>query len=353
MNSWWTLARLSGVSVMFVAVVVGAGSVPALAQSPTISISPTSGPVGTVVTLHGNAGAGCSAGSFPTLDFGQDATGPVEFIVVPVASNGAWSATFVIPPFVGALATRGLFGGDVSRGTWEFQGPVCVGQVGPASTAPFGVTGTLALQPASRFVGMSATRDGKGYWLAQAGGGVFSYGDAPFYGSLPSGIGGRSLVPAAPISAIAATPDGAGYWLVGQDGGVYAFGSARFYGSLPSVHITPSGVVVGITPTPDGRGYWLLGADGGVFSFGDAGFFGSPKLEAIAMTALVATASGKGYLAFPRERGRTPRQRRRGSAARRGRRTDDHRRARLRRSDDGRRQGPLGGRNRWRSLRTR
>ena len=199
MNSWWTLARLAGVSVMFVAVLVGAGSVPALAQSPTISISPTSGPVGTVVTLHGNAGAGCSAGSFPTLEFEQGATGPVEFIVVPVASNGAWSATFVIPPFVGALATRGLFGGDVSRGTWEFQGPVCVGQVGPASTAPFEVTGTLALQPASRFVAMSATRDGKGYWLAQAGGGVLSYGDARFHGSLPSGIGGRSLVPAAPI----------------------------------------------------------------------------------------------------------------------------------------------------------
>ena len=42
MNSWWTLARVArrGLSGDLVAVLVGAQSVPALAQSPTISISP-------------------------------------------------------------------------------------------------------------------------------------------------------------------------------------------------------------------------------------------------------------------------------------------------------------------------
>jgi hypothetical protein len=32
-------------------------------------------------------------------------------------------------------------------------------------------------------VGEAATPDGKGYWLVAADGGVFSFGDAAFYGS--------------------------------------------------------------------------------------------------------------------------------------------------------------------------
>jgi hypothetical protein len=32
-------------------------------------------------------------------------------------------------------------------------------------------------------VGMAATPDGNGYWLAAADGGVFCFGDAPFHGS--------------------------------------------------------------------------------------------------------------------------------------------------------------------------
>jgi len=74
---------------------------------------------------------------------------------------------------------------------------------------------------------------------------------------------------------MAATPDGGGYWLVGADGGVFSFGDASFYGSLPSEHIEPAEPVAGIAPVSDGGGYWLLGADGEVFSFGDAQFHGS------------------------------------------------------------------------------
>ena len=32
-------------------------------------------------------------------------------------------------------------------------------------------------------VGMAATVDGRGYWLVASDGGIFSYGDAPFFGS--------------------------------------------------------------------------------------------------------------------------------------------------------------------------
>ena len=65
-----------------------------------------------------------------------------------------------------------------------------------------------------------------GYHLIAADGGVFSFGDASFYGSM----GGKPL--AQPIVGMAATPDGKGYWLVAKDGGVFSFGDASFYGSM-------------------------------------------------------------------------------------------------------------------------
>jgi hypothetical protein len=34
---------------------------------------------------------------------------------------------------------------------------------------------------------------------------------------------------------MAATPDGGGYWLVASDGGIFSFGDAQFYGSEASI----------------------------------------------------------------------------------------------------------------------
>ena len=65
-----------------------------------------------------------------------------------------------------------------------------------------------------------------------------------------------------------------GYWLVGADGGVFSFGQARSYGSVPGMKIHVHDIV-GMAADPDGAGYWLVGADGGVFSFGTAHFHGS------------------------------------------------------------------------------
>jgi hypothetical protein len=80
---------------------------------------------------------------------------------------------------------------------------------------------------------------------------------------------------AKPASAIVATKSGKGYWIVAQDGGVFNYGDAGFFNSLPGLKVTPNAPIVGFTPTPTEQGYWLLGADGGVFCFGDALFHGS------------------------------------------------------------------------------
>ncbi|WP_127550006.1 PKD domain-containing protein [Actinoplanes sp. OR16] len=136
-----------------------------------------------------------------------------------------------------------------------------------------------------------STASGDGYWQVASDGGVFSYGDARFYGSLP-GIGVRVTN----VIGMARTPSGAGYWLVGRDGGVFAFGDAGFHGSLPSINV-PVNNIVGMAPTKSGRGYWLVGADGGVFAFGDAAFYGSMGGKPLnkPMVAIVPTASGAGY----------------------------------------------------------
>ena len=76
-----------------------------------------------------------------------------------------------------------------------------------------------------------------------ADGGVFSFGDATFFGSM----GGQKLD--REITGIAANPDGPGYWLVAADGGVFAFGGAPFQGSLGGTRLNAS--IVGIAAAPN------------------------------------------------------------------------------------------------------
>jgi hypothetical protein len=35
-----------------------------------------------------------------------------------------------------------------------------------------------------------------------------------------------------PVIGVTATPDGGGYWLQGKDGGIFSFGDAPFLGSM-------------------------------------------------------------------------------------------------------------------------
>jgi hypothetical protein len=70
------------------------------------------------------------------------------------------------------------------------------------------------------------------------------------------------------------TPSGRGYWLVASDGGIFSFGDAHFYGSTGAMSLVSP--IVGMQPAPDGRGYWFVARDGGLFSFGPGvAFYGS------------------------------------------------------------------------------
>ena len=235
---------------------------------PSLSISPISGPVGTVVHVKYAAGSlhlaftdGSDCGQVVFMRVGGNIhsgtawTSPEQIDGSgDVLSNGSIDMRVMIPVFLGASTT------PVVPGRYEFAYS-CGGStqlaIPPKTTA---VTFTVTAPDPDRFVGIASTSDGRGYWLAQAGGGVFSYGDARFHGSLP----GIRVSPASPIVGITATPDGGGYWLVGADGGIFAFGDAPFVGSIPQHELFLKGPIIGMAPTSDGKGYWLLGADGGV-----------------------------------------------------------------------------------------
>ncbi|MGY9074474.1 MAG: S8 family peptidase [Acidimicrobiales bacterium] len=116
-------------------------------------------------------------------------------------------------------------------------------------------------------VGGATTPSGLGAWLVASDGGVFSYGDAQYFGST------GHLRLNRPIVGMASTPSGNGYWLVASDGGIFTFGDATYYGSTGSIHLNQP--ITGMAPTRTGDGYWLVASDGGIFTFGDAPFMGS------------------------------------------------------------------------------
>ncbi len=102
-------------------------------------------------------------------------------------------------------------------------------------------------------------------------GSVQNFGDAVNYGDETTIAHGTAHV-GKPV-ALAATHDGKGYWIVDSDGGVFSFGDATFYGSMGGKHLNAP--VVGIAGNASGTGYWLAGADGGAFALGGAPFLGS------------------------------------------------------------------------------
>jgi SpoIID/LytB domain protein len=152
----------------------------------------------------------------------------------------------------------------------------------------FGSTGNLKLnQPV---FGLAATPAGKGYWLVASDGGIFTFGDAAFHGST------GALKLNQPIVGMASTATGKGYWLVASDGGIFSFGDAAFHGSAGAIRLNKP--VIGMAATPTGRGYWLLASDGGLFSFGDAAYHGSLPGSKISTPAVAMrpTRTGGGYL---------------------------------------------------------
>jgi hypothetical protein len=223
------------------------------------------GPLGgRVLTLQltGSAGTVTTSGSAFAAAVAASTSDQLD------APGGTFAASGILSDWFGLAGTQGT----AETGYWldEANGGVLT-----FGDAPFfGSAGDLQL--AAPVVGMAATPGDAGYWLVAADGGVFSFGDAPYLGNTYSlgltGLGGARPL-AAPVVGMAAAPGGGGYWLVGADGGVFSFGDAPYLGSLPASGV--SARAVALLPTADGQGYLIVTATGQAYPFGDAVALGS------------------------------------------------------------------------------
>lgn len=229
-----------------------------------------------------------------SLDTTFNADGFVITAISPDTEDGALG--LALQPD-GKLVTAGVSNGNFAVARYTGTDPLASlgywlvakdGGIFSFGDAPFyGSTGNITLN--KPIVGMAATPSGNGYWFVASDGGIFAYGDAPFFGST------GNITLNKPIVGMAVTPSGNGYWLVATDGGIFAFGDAPFYGSTGAIVLNKP--IVSMTPTISGNGYWFVAADGGIFSFGDANFYGSSAgLSATDdYVGMAATPSGGGY----------------------------------------------------------
>jgi hypothetical protein len=188
-----------------------------------------------------------------------------------------------------AQVTSSAIGPVAPTGYWLFTG---AGNVyGSIGTRGFGSPAAKRAH-GPQIVGMAASADGGGYWLAGASGRIWAFGDAARLGWTPR---------PQPVAGIVGDPAG-GYWLFTSSGSVYRVGNARWFGS-PAAHHAHGPQIVGMAASTDGGGYWLVGASGRVWAFGDAARLGwTPRPQPVAGIAgdpsggyWLFTASGSVY----------------------------------------------------------
>ena len=106
----------------------------------------------------------------------------------------------------------------------------------------------------------------------------------------PAPYGSVTQALAQPIVGMASTPDGKGYWLVASDGGIFTFGDATFYGSAANNGITATGIIA----SADGKGYSIVSSTGEQFAFGDS-TTESPAVANQSLVGIASSASGAFY----------------------------------------------------------
>jgi hypothetical protein len=254
---------------------------------PTVTmVTPPSGPAsgGSTVTVDGTGFTSSTAVAFGSTP-GTTVSVVSPFKLTVKAPPGGGTVNVTTTTFAGTSATS-----SADQYTYASTGYRLVasdGGIFSFGTAPF--HGSMGGKPLNApVVGMASDLATGGYWMVASDGGIFAF-TAPFYGSM----GGKPLN--APIVAMAALPTGKGYWMVAADGGVFSFGTATFHGSMGGKPLNKP--IVGMAAQPTGGGYWMVASDGGIFSFGTATFHGSMGGKPLnaPIVAMAPAPTGSGY----------------------------------------------------------
>ncbi len=136
-------------------------------------------------------------------------------------------------PIVGMATT------PTGKGYWLVASDGGIFAYGDA--AFFGSTGNIKLN--SPVVSMAPAKDGQGYWLVARDGGMFAF-KVPFYGSVP-GLGPKNYPGSVQVRT---TPSGLGYYVADSGGGILSFGDARFHGADATQKAPNTAVDLGLRP---------------------------------------------------------------------------------------------------------
>ena len=251
----------------------------------------------------GLGGISCSSVGNCTAAGGYvDSSGNKQAMVV-TETSGTWTqATEVTAP---ANAATGILpGASLSAVSCSSIGScTAVGGYGDNS----GKSQAMAASESAPPVTPVAT---KGYWLVASDGGIFTYGDAAFYGSTGAthpqqahrGDGGHARRQGLLAGGLRRwhlrlrrrrllrldrrpRPSTSPSWAWRRRPTARATGwwpptAASSPTATPPSTARPAATtlnkpIVGMAATPDGKGYWLVASDGGIFAYGDAAFYGS------------------------------------------------------------------------------
>ncbi|HEC08814.1 MAG TPA: hypothetical protein ENI86_04480, partial [Acidimicrobiales bacterium] len=90
-----------------------------------------------------------------------------------------------------------------------------------------------------------------GYWLGEADGTIYPFGDADT-------LGNTTLASGTTLVDTEATPTGCGYWTLRADGAIGQFGDAPDLGDLDLGSLTAGENLASFSPTPTGQGLWAF-----------------------------------------------------------------------------------------------
>ena len=216
--------------------------------SPTLA-QLTGTPIAATVPAPAGGGATASGGGYWSVasDGGIFSYGDANF-------HGSTGGTTLNKPIVGMASTPS------GNGYWLVASDGGIFAYGDATF--YGSTGGSTSTSPSSVWRRPRAETATGWWPPTEGS---SPTETPRSTDRPEG---RTLNK--PIVGMASTPSGNGYWLVASDGGIFSYGDATFYGSTGGMHLNKP--IVGMASTPSGNGYWLVASDGGIFNYGDAVF---------------------------------------------------------------------------------
>jgi hypothetical protein len=144
--------------------------------------------------------------------------------------------------------------------------------------------GSLSGDVSHGVIGMARSYGHEGYWLATVAGEVFAFGDAPWHGGNPPAVGEDMI-------AVESIENGDGYYLCDTAGHVYSFGTAIYHGGGPG-----TSPIAAMAVMPDGTGYSLMDDTGHVYTYGAASYYGGgdPTVGSL-YTSIESTPTGHGY----------------------------------------------------------